>query len=98
MGTEPGIRLAAVLYVSEHSGACERAVENVREVVKRVTLPPTTFLVRNVTREPLLADERAKIVVTPTLLTTVPSECCIASELDDVDALDRALRRFLKHA
>jgi hypothetical protein len=91
-------QVSMVLYISDGSAACERALANVRAVAQRLELAPSAYRVRNVSREPLAVDERRYVVLTPLLVTVEGSPRRIAGELDDAESLDLVLRRVLRRA
>jgi hypothetical protein len=89
--------LAMVLYVSDDSQACERAVTNLRAAADRLRIAATWEL-RNVSAGPLDDDERALIVLTPMLVVKEPTRVRIAAELDDLDALEQRLLALVRRA
>jgi hypothetical protein len=96
MGIEPAPRFVMVLYVSEDSATCERAVANVHAAVRRLGLESGAWTVRNVSTEPLADHERAAVVLTPMLVVTEPRPVCLTGDLDDIEALDAKLRPLLQ--
>ncbi len=73
-----------VLYVSDGSPTCERAVALVSGLVAALDEASISLTIRNVSKEPLLAADKS-VVLTPTLLVLHPRHIRVAGELDGLE-------------